>query len=433
MHRSLWIASSALALLASLALGTALQAPTTWVVDDDGGPGVDFTDLQQAINAAAAGDLILVKPGDYGDFDLGKSLTILGELGVNVGVGTVHDAGGFTALASFAFVDLEVRDCSGTVVLDELFGRKLKFKWWVHPELLLENCVDVRVIGLDSDNPEYGLFSSSVPSIIARASRVEITSSLLRGQPGNPNTPSANIWGDPGFPALVVEQGATVHMSRTSLTGGLGGYSSYNVNGYGGDGGPGIDIVDGTVLITGRGAEELRGGKGHGVQLYGYGGRGGNGVQVHSSSSVRYSKVKLIPGAGGSGGNTPGGMGSALSVDPGGSSKQAKLADPVLERLSTPSAGGTFGLKLRSKPGTYTRLFWGFTPIVKPSPGVLVDSLVMKEVTLPLGFVPASGVLVTQFTLDPGLPSGCTIFLQAMAVFPSGKIRRTNSVPVVVR
>lgn len=59
-----------------------LAAGDVWVVDDDGGAGVDFTDLQPAIDAAGEGDTILVKAGLYGPFDIdAKSLVIVGERG----------------------------------------------------------------------------------------------------------------------------------------------------------------------------------------------------------------------------------------------------------------------------------------------------------------------------------------------------------------
>ena len=32
-----------------------------WVVDDGGGPGVDFTDLPDAVNAAGEGDVLLIR------------------------------------------------------------------------------------------------------------------------------------------------------------------------------------------------------------------------------------------------------------------------------------------------------------------------------------------------------------------------------------
>ncbi|HKB15810.1 MAG TPA: hypothetical protein VKF62_07080 [Planctomycetota bacterium] len=52
----------------------------TWVVDDNPGPGVDFTDIPPAIAAAADGDILLVQPGTYTHFTLsGKGLRILGS------------------------------------------------------------------------------------------------------------------------------------------------------------------------------------------------------------------------------------------------------------------------------------------------------------------------------------------------------------------
>ncbi len=52
----------------------------TWVVDDGGGPGVNFTDIPPAVAAAADGDILLVQPGTYSHFVLtGKGLRILGS------------------------------------------------------------------------------------------------------------------------------------------------------------------------------------------------------------------------------------------------------------------------------------------------------------------------------------------------------------------
>jgi parallel beta-helix repeat protein len=52
----------------------------TWYVDDDGGPGIDFTKIQDAVNAASAGDTIIVKNGTYNEqVKLDKQLTIEGE------------------------------------------------------------------------------------------------------------------------------------------------------------------------------------------------------------------------------------------------------------------------------------------------------------------------------------------------------------------
>jgi len=57
-----------------------LLLQTVWVVDDNGGPGVNFTDLPPAIAAAADGDVLLVRAGTYTPFMLlGKGLRILGD------------------------------------------------------------------------------------------------------------------------------------------------------------------------------------------------------------------------------------------------------------------------------------------------------------------------------------------------------------------
>jgi len=57
-------------IMAIIVLSFTVDAPAkTWIVDDSGGPGVDFTDIQPAIEAAVAGDLILVYTGSYGYFN----------------------------------------------------------------------------------------------------------------------------------------------------------------------------------------------------------------------------------------------------------------------------------------------------------------------------------------------------------------------------
>ena len=417
----------AAASLASLAVGTtvalSLQAPITWVVDDDGGPGVDFTSLQTAIDAAGTGDLILVRPGDYDDFDLAKALTILGEPGARVNIGVVHDIADMTILAELEFHNLVVQDCTGTLVCDRLWG----YDPTTHGQatILVEDSADVRLIEIDQLPTAY--FPASQPQVTVRASRVEITSSYLEGRHGS-NTASGYA-GD-GRAAVTVEEGGELHVSRTNLYGGDGGNITTLGSGYGGLGGEGLLVTDGDVLLTGRGAEVAKGGRGGSIIIYGYAGDGGAGARVKGTSSLRHSNVRLV---GGKRGGQYASNGSSLVAATTATVKQPKFPDPVLERVGDPLAGSTLALKIRSRPGSYARLFWGFSPTINPTPGVLVDGLVVKEATIPVGFVPANGILQTSFDLDPSLPTGTTLYFQAMAIYPGGKIRRTNSVPVVVR
>jgi hypothetical protein len=91
--------SSAKRLLAALAVPAVLQAffapaaaaqGAVLVVDDDGGPGVDFTSLAEAVVAAQDGDTVLVREGVYetGSGEacsvVGKSLVVTAEAGAEV-------------------------------------------------------------------------------------------------------------------------------------------------------------------------------------------------------------------------------------------------------------------------------------------------------------------------------------------------------------
>ena len=60
------------------------------VVDDDGGPGVDFTTIQAAVDAAADGAVLLVRDGTYAGFQVqAKSLQILADAGAAPEVGSM--------------------------------------------------------------------------------------------------------------------------------------------------------------------------------------------------------------------------------------------------------------------------------------------------------------------------------------------------------
>ena len=421
----------AAASLASLAVGTAvalsLQAPITWVVDDDGGPGVDYTSLQTAIDAASEGDLILVKPGSYGDFDLDKMLTILGEPGSRVDVGVVHDIAERATLCQLEFKGLGIGNCTGTVVLDEVWG------WYSAtnggPSISVSNSADVRLIDIDRAVTS----SSRVPSLSVFASRVELSTSTLYGQDGS--NKSTGYAGDGGV-GLSVTGGSLLHMSRGEVRGGSGGDITTLIGyGYGGKGGTAMVVDASDVVVTGRAKDLIKGGNGGEITLYGYAGDGGNGLEVKSGGTVRRSRVIVKGGNGGIGyaSGNGGSPGVNIKTTSGGSVSTPPLADPFLERLGDAVAGGSVTLRLRTEAGAYSRLFWGFSPVLGNSPRGVVPALVAKEMTIPLGFALSPGKVNHTFPLGPAFPKGTVIYFQAMSIFPGGKIVRTNSVPVVVR
>ncbi len=75
-----------LSLAASLGSASIARA-TDWIVDDGGGPGVDFTTIQAAIDAAQSGDHVIVRDGTYAGFVVsGKGLVIAETPGQTVSI-----------------------------------------------------------------------------------------------------------------------------------------------------------------------------------------------------------------------------------------------------------------------------------------------------------------------------------------------------------
>ena len=77
-----------------LVVGASVGAAATWTVDDDGGDGVDFTKIQDAVGNASEGDIIEVWSGTYREnVDVDKQLALVG---VDTGEG-VPVVGNYTA------------------------------------------------------------------------------------------------------------------------------------------------------------------------------------------------------------------------------------------------------------------------------------------------------------------------------------------------
>jgi hypothetical protein len=124
---------------AALALLLAsLPGQRTWIVDASNGPGTDFTDLPPAVVAAAAGDHLLVRPGDYRTpARITMPLRIRGEPGARVMLAPLpprsFEIAGIAAGQTFVLHGLEVlgpgfsilggvkvAGCDGVVVLSAL-------------------------------------------------------------------------------------------------------------------------------------------------------------------------------------------------------------------------------------------------------------------------------------------------------------------------
>ncbi len=407
---------------AALALCVPAAADTI-VVDDDGGPGIDFTDIPPAVAAASAGDLMLVHPGSYSGFTVGVTLTILGAPGVHVGEMVVDGASGAgpIVLARLEGGPVTLRDCVDVVVLQDLV---VGGAWPVSiPSVRIEDCDDVRLRGLTvlaaGDD-----FSGGGTAVHAARSRVELVESQLDAPGGVPECLS----GGPGVCLLADD--CTVRFARSSAIGGNGFHDGFCGAPMGSEGADGIRVTGATeLLISGGPDDEIAGGHGGGgPNLFGpY----GTPVVLAGGSSTRYSGVGFLPGCtfvGGGAVCSPG-----IETCPGCTAEEAVPPDPTLEVLGDAVPGGTLQFRLHATPGASARIFLGRRALVIPVAGIAEDLLTTRDRVIPLGIVPPGGQLDWSFAVPANLPPGLVFYAQAATVPAASEVRLTHSVPIVIQ
>ncbi len=202
-----------------------------WVVDDGGGAGVDFVELEPAVAAAATGDVLLVRDGFYESFTInGKSLFVVAEDGDTVAVNYTTEV---RNLAPEELVVLRglilgptsealwTRNSAGTVWVsdcsiqgDDTFGQS-------GPKLGLrvENCASVVLDGCVVSSPDEPFGEDGF--VASQSSLVLWDTSVTGGLPDGPATP--------GGTGCVVS-GGVLFASGCTFRGGTGG--------FGGDWGP---------------------------------------------------------------------------------------------------------------------------------------------------------------------------------------------------
>jgi hypothetical protein len=196
-------------LFLSFACVTAVAAQRTWIVDQANGAGTDFTDLPPAVQAAATGDTIFCRPGQYdASVTTSKGLIVLGDGGAPALDGeflllrTPRDATfsmkGFRTNTSWRF---RASHCEGLVHSHGLFIIATDRK----AAMLLEDNRQVTVI--DSD-----LFGS--PALDSQASTVTVIESVLTGDDIVLNSTSS--------PGLVVAGDTHLYTTRVKVFGGKG-------------------------------------------------------------------------------------------------------------------------------------------------------------------------------------------------------------------
>ena len=416
-------------LAALLLLAPALPA-STYVVDDDGGPGVDFTDIAPALPSLVPGDVLVVRAGSYGGFTLNVPASILGDPGASVVAGIVvrgTPAGTRTALAGLETRWIRVEQCLGAVLLEELTVKPL------YPEpiqVLAQITVDA-----SSDVRLRGLTFAQHASLYARDgiraidSRVEVVHSIVRGAEGIGH----NIYTQPAPPGdggdgIHATGTSNVHVSASEVRGGEGGFQpTINLcHCAAGDGGAGIRLGTGSsVVVAGPAYSSVVGGD------FGFGesplddGPPGDGIVVGAGASLRVSGATIEPGLA-EPPYTP------LGVPINGPYVQAAPPDPTLT-IAGPISLQPVTFTVEGEPGSVATLHLGRQLVVAALPGVFGDQLVVPLRNWDLGVLPASGSATFSFAIPAASPPGAVFVAQARTVAPGGAITLTNSMPLTRR
>lgn len=291
-----------LAAVSLFVLSVSGHAQSVVVVDPTGGAGT-FSTVQEAVDAAAPGDTVLIKSGSYlGAATISKSISVVADTGGQVQMNvfwriTALSAGSTVLVDGLSFYTklfgpaIDVSDCEGAV-------------WF-------EDClIEVQFAATGSGSTPDALNITDCPAVVVHACD-------LAAGPGS--TPAGSLDGIRATRSSIYVYGGT-------STGGTG----YNLilPGTPTPGGSGLAAIDSFVHTETTQFAGGVGGSGAGLVYCQNGAAGGSGVMV-SGSSARVQAVGI---------STAGGVGGA--------SRAPCLAGPTGAEVTTVQ-GGTFAVSDR--------------------------------------------------------------------------------------
>ena len=266
-------------LVLCLALASVTEAQTVRVVDDDGGVGVDFLEIRDAVAAANDGDLVLVRAGTYLDFIIdGKSLTVAADVGARpivtmylpynprieikdlqpgqeVYLRGLRFVGSFVHFSiPFPEPSIRVRDCGGEVWIEDCL--------FASPALTMPTAIDI------------------ANGAAVNITRCDVTCTASSG---------TAFSGEFGFAIDALASNVTIYDSY--LEGGPGSGAGFLTSTGGGHG---VKVDQGSLFVAGS---TLVGGDGVSIPIAGVATNGGNALDVHGGATVHIRDTVLQAGA----------------------------------------------------------------------------------------------------------------------------------------
>ncbi len=374
------------------------RAGEVWVVAPSGG---QFTSIQEAIDAASSGDIILLRPNPagYAPFDVsGKSLAILSD----------------AEEARLVLGEMSVRDlgAKGMCALSWLSTNGQGFQ---SRGLFASNCLGaVRV-----QESSFVALGNPVPTLDKGIQAAECADFVLfhvlsvGGGWGSTTHPGT---GGQGLSAST----STIHAIASELRGGKGGSGNDDEGQNGGGGGNGLMLLSGLASCVDSNLIGAAGGEGEpgdggtfGCEDGGNGGAGGNGAylftQLGLTTKIRHTGSTMQGAPGGSGaqsfcGGSSGSPGpDGLPVRIFGAGTEVALGSPARYLTAKTIVRESQFLQVRAK-GQVGDQVWLRIERFVPNMGSLAAPQLAKHSFL--GVIPAGGVLVHLLTvpeLGPGV------------------------------